>query len=240
MTKKYACSLFIFRRDLRVEDNIGLIEATRSSTMVIPLFIIDPRQVSNKNTYKSTRAIQFMAESLLDLNKQLKKHGGHLYLMHGNAEECIKNVIKKIPINALFCNRDYTPFSIARDTVIKTICIKNNIDFRQCNDLLLAEPGTILTKNNTSYSKFTPFFRRACAIPVALPQKIHSLSLYIAKIPESLPIATVDQYIHEPNVYITGGTSHALKILKNIGEYKNYQKDVIYHHLIKLLICLPI
>ena len=37
----YKKSLFIFRRDLRLEDNIGLIEALQNSTEVIPCFIYD-------------------------------------------------------------------------------------------------------------------------------------------------------------------------------------------------------
>jgi deoxyribodipyrimidine photo-lyase len=36
-------SIFIFRRDLRLQDNLGLIEAMEASHRVIPVFIIDPQ-----------------------------------------------------------------------------------------------------------------------------------------------------------------------------------------------------
>ena len=37
--------LFIFRRDLRLTDNTGLIEAGKRYETIIPCFIVDPRQV---------------------------------------------------------------------------------------------------------------------------------------------------------------------------------------------------
>ena len=43
-------TLFIFRRDLRVQDNIGLAHAFQESAMVTPCFIFDPRQISEDNT----------------------------------------------------------------------------------------------------------------------------------------------------------------------------------------------
>ena len=34
-------SLFVFRQDLRLEDNLGLIQAMESSEGVLPIFILD-------------------------------------------------------------------------------------------------------------------------------------------------------------------------------------------------------
>ncbi|MCA9377879.1 deoxyribodipyrimidine photo-lyase [Candidatus Peregrinibacteria bacterium] len=34
-------SLFVFRQDLRLEDNLGLIQAMASSVAVLPIFILD-------------------------------------------------------------------------------------------------------------------------------------------------------------------------------------------------------
>src|SRR5690349_16873843 len=60
-------TLFVFRRDLRVLDNIGLIYALKESQYVIPAFIFDPRQVDKSNFYRSDNAIQFMLTCLEDL-----------------------------------------------------------------------------------------------------------------------------------------------------------------------------
>ena len=43
----YSRSLFIFRQDLRLQDNTALIEATRNSQEVFPIFIHDDRAISD-------------------------------------------------------------------------------------------------------------------------------------------------------------------------------------------------
>ena len=60
----YEHSLFIFRRDLRIQDNKALIEACRNSKVVYPIFIFTPEQVGSGNKFRSDNAIQFMIESL--------------------------------------------------------------------------------------------------------------------------------------------------------------------------------
>ena len=51
---KFAKSIFIFRRDLRVNDNTALIRALETSDEVLPIFILDPEQLdAKKNRYKS-------------------------------------------------------------------------------------------------------------------------------------------------------------------------------------------
>ena len=45
MEKKFRKALFLFRRDLRLEDNTGLIFALKSSEVVIPAFIFTPEQI---------------------------------------------------------------------------------------------------------------------------------------------------------------------------------------------------
>ena len=92
MIKKYSKSLFIFRRDLRLYDNHGLQAALMQSKQVIPCFILDPDQVGDKNPYRSMNAIQFMIQSLQELNDALKKKGSHLYLFYGDPEKIISEI----------------------------------------------------------------------------------------------------------------------------------------------------
>ena len=74
--------LFIFRRDLRLKDNTGLINAIKkaesTNTKVICSFIFTPMQISN-NDYKSSNSIQFMVESLKEVDTELKKLGTKLH-----------------------------------------------------------------------------------------------------------------------------------------------------------------
>ncbi len=68
--------LFIFRRDLRIQDNIGLNTAVEKCKNIYPVFIFTPEQVTDKNKYKSDNAIQFMIESLDDLQTMFNNEVG--------------------------------------------------------------------------------------------------------------------------------------------------------------------
>ena len=107
-----------------------------------------------------------MKEAILDLSENLKKFEGKLYLFQGTSEEVLTKIIQSVKINAVYTNRDYTPFSGLRDQALKKICYEHGIEFIQKNDLLLHEPEEIITGNGTPYSIFTPFFKRAGQMPV--------------------------------------------------------------------------
>ena len=59
-------TILIFHRDLRIFDNLTLIEALKTSEVVYPIFIFTPEQVSDKNKFKSDSSIEFMIDSLKD------------------------------------------------------------------------------------------------------------------------------------------------------------------------------
>lgn len=70
MEKAIKTSIFIFRRDFRLIDNIGFIDCYKKSENVIPIFNFTPQQIdSNKNEYKSDNCVQFMIESIKELDQ---------------------------------------------------------------------------------------------------------------------------------------------------------------------------
>ena len=230
MKKIYNHSLFIFRRDLRLTDNIGLNNAVAQSTKIIPCFIFDPRQVSNKNDYKSDNAIQFMLESLKELHEALHKQHGKLYFFYGNAEDVIKKIIQQHTIDALFINRDYTPFSIARDKKIKKICADNDIIFESSNDALLNPPEAVTKKDGNYYEIFTPFYKKAATITVSSPAKKHRGDWFTGNIKnsESITIFTKILTKKNKNIAVSGGRKEGSYILKQLETFKNYSHDHDY------------
>ncbi|MCL4360936.1 DNA photolyase family protein, partial [Candidatus Dependentiae bacterium] len=223
--KKFNKSLFIFRRDLRIEDNTGLIAALKESSVVVPCFIFDPRQVGKENSFASSNSIQFMIESLQDLKKQLNANHAKLYLFYGIAENVVNKLIKQEKIDAIFLNRDYSPFSIKRDKKIEKICKDHNIYFQSYNDLLLNQPEDIKSGSGTPYSIFTPFYKAAVKKKINLPEKNNFKNYYSEKIlGHNEKISS--KILKKENEYIAqhGGTQHCLKILKNIKQFKDYEK----------------
>lgn len=221
--KKYKLSLFIFRRDLRLSDNTGLIKALDESEFVLPCFIFDPNQVTTSNKYKSDNAIQFMIESLEDLENQLEKRDAKLLLFYSKPDIIIGKLLKELAIQAIYVNRDYTPYSIERDKRIKEICNKNKVNFFSFSDLLLNEPEDIKNKQGKPYTIFTPFYKFSSQIPVREPQDNKFKNFYI----KNLGFNQKNIYKKilkekNPDIYVSGGRTNCSKILKNIKNFSNY------------------
>jgi deoxyribodipyrimidine photo-lyase len=229
MKKKYACALYIFRRDLRIEDNTALIQASLDAELVIPCFIIDPRQVGEMNRYRSLNALQFMRESLISLDEQIRKSGGRLYVMQGNPEEILLSLLQAVPVSALYVNRDYTPFSIRRDEVLKKICYHYNIEYKQFNDCLLTEPEDIVSLSGTPYALFTPFFKRASQVYIAEPDNTRVTNWYTKPISGTVRsiYKAFDAYDNQL-LHVHGNHDDAHAILSSLKYFSHYAKTHDY------------
>ena len=150
-------SIFIFRRDFRLNDNIGLNYCCKNSKKVYPIFIFTPEQIDN-NDYKSNSAVQFMIESLKKLNTDLRKKESNLHLFHGDYLKVLEELVKKYKVDSIYTNTDYTPYAVERDQKIEKMCQKLKIEFHAHHDNCLFVPGSILTGSDTVYQKFTPFY----------------------------------------------------------------------------------
>lgn len=219
-------TLFIFRRDLRLNDNTGLIEALKNSEEVIPCFIFDPRQVK-KNPYRSDNAVQFMLESLDDLDRQLQKFDGRLYRFQGKAPEVVRDLISREGLDAVFVNHDYTPFSIHRDLAIQDECRQQNILFKDFADCLLNEPYEVLREDGGVYSVYTPFKNKSRENEVRQPQANQRRNYYARAIQGDAGDGIHSEVLGTFNDKIAqhGGRQNGLKILKGMDRYKNYDDE---------------
>lgn len=214
-------SLFIFRRDLRVDDNTGLVEALHSSQEVLSCFIFDPRLL--KDGKYSKNALQFMLESLEDLEKQLELVGGKLYLFSGLPHEVIEKMIRNEGIDAVFMNCDYTPFSVRRDEAISKVCEEYGLKFHQFHDATLQVPGSVRTQQGTMYQVFTQFFRAATKLPVEVPVHVERgtfCNSYLPDALEAIPVFDCDN----SELFMHGGRSNALKILSDLDRLVDYDR----------------
>ncbi len=231
IVKSYTTSLFIFHRDLRLHDNTALIAACKQSDAIIPCFIFTPTQVGNENEYKSDNAIQFMIESLKDLQQQIQKKGGRLYFFYGATDEIVKKLIKAEKIDAIFSNKDYTPFAQKRDKAIAKICKQQGVGFHEFDDTLLNAPGKVFNKSGEPYKVFTPFWKASIRIPVAKDQKFAYKNFYTKRIKLAQEDTTIFKKVLKPlhpepveRVYVHGGRNNALKIIRKLKDFKTYQK----------------
>lgn len=220
MGKKFQKSIFLFRRDLRLEDNTGLIFALKSSEVVIPAFIFTSEQIE-KNPFRGDRCLKFMMESLEDLESQLQKKGGRIFFFKGNPEEIVGKCIRELNIEAVIVNRDYTPYSIQRDSKLKKVCHSHHIPFHSFDDALLHPPEDTLKKDGKPYTIFTPFFRNATKLEVLPPVKTQETNYFHGKIPfaeDNLSFIQLTVKNH-----LIGGRSEALKILRKLSSFDKYE-----------------
>ena len=131
--------LFIFRRDLRIDDNMALHHATTQCENVFTCFIFTPEQVGPTNSYKSNNAVQFMVESLEDLAADIKTAGGELSTFYGKNKSVVRDLIDVLQIDAVYFNRDYTPYALIRDDEIARLCKKMDIKCSIYQDYYLYE-----------------------------------------------------------------------------------------------------
>ncbi|AEH60902.1 Deoxyribodipyrimidine photo-lyase [Methanosalsum zhilinae DSM 4017] len=228
MRSDYYISLFIFRRDLRIDDNTALINALEQSDAVIPCFIFDPAQIKN-NEYFSKSAFQFMIESLRDLKQQFDKRNSHLYLFYGDSTDVIRNLKHEVDPEAVFLNKDYTPFSKKRDSAIKQISTEYGMDFIDFHDLLLTSPDEISTDQGKPYSVYTPFFRKASKVAVHIPEAVHQNNYYTSGLStdkdDLLPKMEHEYGFHSS---VGGGRDNALAILADLSKFADYEMDRNY------------
>ena len=98
----YNNGLFIFRRDLRIQDNITLNKAIKQCNHVYTIFIFTPEQISDQNQFKSDNSIQFMLESLEDLLYNIQENNGYLNYFYGDNNLVVSDLIKKLNIDCIF------------------------------------------------------------------------------------------------------------------------------------------
>lgn len=224
--------LFIFRRDLRINDNTTLyhIKSKYQNAKILPIFIFNKNQIDEKiNKYYSANAVQFMFECLEELD--------FINYYHTlNEIEIIEKLYKKYNFNIIAYNKDYTPYAKRRDETIEKWANKNNIKIISDEDYTLHNMGEITKDDNKPYLKFTPYYKKAI---IKKPRAIvnNNSNNYI-KDDNSLSYKEmVKLYKPKNNDYllVKGGRNNALNIIKTIksGKFNNYDEERDYPYLDK-------
>ena len=198
-------------------------KAAELSQSVIPCFFFTPEQIES-NPYRSDHCLQFMIESLEDLQNELKKIGKKLYLFYGHPNEIVEWSIQKLGIDGVFVNRDYTPYSQRRDKKIGSVCRKHGVVFTQSDDALLHHPEETLKSDGHPYTIFTPYFRNAWHLKVPKPSNapidcFFTGSIAFAKEPSFLQKVLPKR----ETLSLRGGRRAGLQILANINEFSRYR-----------------
>ena len=229
MNKKIG--IYIFRRDLRLDDNHGLLNLSKNVDIILPVFFLDPYQIikSDHNKYYfSNNAVQFMCESLIDLNNQLKEKKSKLRLFYGEPHIMLENIIKQFDNNIIIgWNTDFSEYSKKRDNKLLKICQQYNLStYITESDYSLISLNNYLNKNNNPYKQFGAFYKNAIKNKPTQPVK-YTLNNFISdkfKINHEFDKKLNTFYQLNKNIAQHGGRSEALIKLNNLQYYKDYNK----------------
>jgi deoxyribodipyrimidine photo-lyase len=152
-------NIFWFRRDLRLDDNIGLNEALNNKLEVIPLFIFDENITDELD--KDDPRVNFIYKQLESINSTLStKYNSKLLVLKGNPFEVIQKLITDYNIGEVFSNHDYEPYAIARDKKITEFLSSKNIQFSSFKDQVIFEKAEITKEDKTPYVVYTPYMKK--------------------------------------------------------------------------------
>jgi len=151
-------NIFWFRRDLRLDDNIGFYEALKSNHPVLPIFIFDSTILNDLP--KDDARVTFIFETLQKMRDTLQKeHHSSIAMYHGKPLDIFKQLIEEYNIKTVFTNHDYEPYAKARDAEIKALLSKHEIAFRTFKDQVIFEKNEVVKSNGDPYVVYTPYMK---------------------------------------------------------------------------------
>ena len=151
-------SIFWFRRDLRLHDNIGLYHALKENEHVLPIFIFDTDILGKLP--KDDARVNFIHDQLLLIDQELKSHGSGLSVFHGAPKEVYTSLLEKYTITSVYTNRDYEPYAEKRDTAIQQLLEANQVEFKTFKDQVIFETNEITKADGTPYVVYTPYSKK--------------------------------------------------------------------------------
>ena len=153
-TKKV--TIFWFRRDLRLDDNVGFLEALKGDYPVLPIFIFD-KEILDKLPEDDAR-VTFIYNELQKMRDTLQaEHDSSLAMFYSTPEQVFKELIADYDVQAVITNRDYEPYALERDKKIASLLEENDISFTTFKDQVIFEKDEIVKGDGDPYVVYTPF-----------------------------------------------------------------------------------
>ena len=158
-------SIIWFRRDLRINDHPALLAAIESSDQIIPLFILDKKQIDEAGS----KLLAYMSQSLRKLDESL---GNKLHIIEGDQVEVLSTLIKKYGVEQVHVSDEYERYGAARDARVEAA----GITLVRTGSPYAVTPGRVLKPSDgTPYKVYTPFYKAWCIhgwrAPAVTPKK---------------------------------------------------------------------
>lgn len=151
-------NIFWFRRDMRLNDNVGLYQALQSNKPVLPVFIFDTHILEHLETYDSR--VHFIHDTIQELQEELSKVGSALWVFHGTPIDAFKQLCEDFTIEEVFINRDYEPYAREREQQLLDFFNEKGVGFKGFKDQVIFEKKEIVKDDNSPYVVYSPYGKK--------------------------------------------------------------------------------
>jgi deoxyribodipyrimidine photo-lyase len=148
-------NIFLFRNDLRLEDNTALRNALSKEIPVLPVYIFDKNII--EDLPENDPGICFIYDTLHQINRDLQKSGSSVLIKKGDPLHIMKELTETFDINAVYVNKDYDPYTISGDLKTESLLKNKGIQFFRFKDRVIFEEKEIVKSDGSPYTIFTPY-----------------------------------------------------------------------------------
>ena len=185
-------SVFWFRRDLRLDDNVGFLEALKGDDHVLPIFIFD-KEILDKLPKDDAR-VTFIYNTVQKMRKTMQdEYGSSLALFYGKPQDVWKQLTEDYDIQTVYTNHDYEPYALKRDAELKNFLEEKEIAFKTFKDQVIFEKSEVVKNDGDPYVVFTPYKNKWREVfDESKHLKIHYTSQYLDNLIENSRLPNLD------------------------------------------------
>ncbi len=145
-----------FRRDLRLHDNTALSRALAEADRVYCGFCFD-REILDELHDKADRRVEFIHQSLAEMDASLRRLGARLLVRHGFARDEIPRLAAELSVDAVYANHDYEPRCRQRDAAVAAALDRDGRCLKTYKDHVIFEKDEVVDKAGRPYRVYTHY-----------------------------------------------------------------------------------
>jgi len=213
-------TLLWFRgKDLRLSDHPAL-HAALEGDDVIPLFVLDPFFFAPQRARELPHRMQFLLESLAELQTGIAALGSRLLLVPGRSLDIVPRVAALWRVDQVLAMRWTEPLGRERDRRIAEVL---PMPFHLFEGETLVPPGSLRTGQGAPYSVFTAFaraFHREFQLDSPLPAPEHLPHLPVGLPVEEAPIPLLEALgiLRNPKLQRGGESEARARLVRFLDE----------------------
>jgi deoxyribodipyrimidine photo-lyase len=161
---KKEVALVWFTTDLRLIDNELLNAALQRHDSIVPVFCFDWESMQQEQfgfKRMGARRLQFLLESLADLQQSLLNVNVHLQVVFGRAEEVIPKIASDYGVSEVFAKKEVGIYELNTQAAVSQALNKNGVEWTVTSTSTLFHPDDLPFSVRDIPEVFTDFRKRA-------------------------------------------------------------------------------